>query len=407
MRLRQILEQDGKTAVFAFGRMNPPTIGHSKLVDVVKNQPGDPYLFLSHTQKPKTDPLSFAEKVFFARKCFGDGITIGNENVRTIIDCCKFLYNRKYTDLIYVAGEDRIKDFDTLLNKYNGGDDYQFNSINVISAGQRDPDAEGAEGMSASKMKAAAVVNDLQTFKGGVCSPDPKVARMLFNKVRAGLGIQEEDIQVIEYEDDKPSLSDFTDPGTPEELAQEIYFRGFSAKQYQAQYKTWEDFMNSEDFQMEVDRLRSKFEDENVSESEADFYQHLYKQEDGQFYRGEGKGGKGLGLGALGKGIYLTWTESAANAFSIHHGADGEIVKYKVKPGLKIADYQSKEVSDIKAKMGFQPWEYSGDQMYSAILTMDLKEAGYDGVVSDKAVEGLVIFDASNVTRIEEGEPNS
>ena len=69
MRLRQILEQDGKTAVFAFGRMNPPTIGHSKLVDVVKNQPGDPYLFLSHTQKPKTDPLSFAEKVFFARKC--------------------------------------------------------------------------------------------------------------------------------------------------------------------------------------------------------------------------------------------------------------------------------------------------------------------------------------------------
>ena len=165
--------------------------------------------------------------------------------------------------------------------------------------------------------------------------------------------------------------------------------------------------MNSEDFQMEVDRLRSKFEDENVSESEADFYQHLYKQEDGQFYRGEGKGGKGLGLGALGKGIYLTWTESAANAFSIHHGADGEIVKYKVKPGLKIADYQSKEVSDIKAKMGFQPWEYSGDQMYSAILTMDLKEAGYDGVVSDKAVEGLVIFDASNVTRIEEGEPNS
>ena len=95
------------------------------------------------------------------------------------------------------------------------------------------------------------------------------------------------------------------------------------------------------------------------------------------------------------------------HAFSIHHGADGEIVKYKVKPGLKIADYQSKEVSDIKAKMGFQPWEYSGDQMYSAILTMDLKEAGYDGVVSDKAVEGLVIFDASNVTRIEEGEPNS
>jgi len=399
MLIRQLIEQDGKTATFAFGRMNPPTIGHSKLVDVVKNQPGDPFLFLSHTQKPKTDPLSFAEKVFFARKCFGDGITIGSDSVRTIIDCCKFLYNRKYTDLIYVAGEDRVKDFDTLLNKYNGGDDYQFNSINVISAGQRDPDAAGAEGMSASKMKAAAVDNDLQTFKGGVCSPDPKIARMLFNKVRAGLGVTDE-TEAVHVEDDEPSLSDFTDPGTPEELAKEIYFKGFSAKQYQAQYKTWQDFMNSEDFEMEVDRLRSKFEG-NVSESEADFYQHLYDEGKGEFFRGEGKGGKGLGLGALGRGIYLTWTESAANAFSVHHGADGEIVKYKVKPGLKIADYQSEEVAKIKAKMGLKPWEYTGDQLYSAILTMDLKKEDYDGVISDKAVEGLVIFDAQNVSRVE------
>ena len=333
MLLRHIFEADGKTAVFAFGRMNPPTIGHAKLVDVIKGQPGDPFLFLSHTQDSKKNPLTFAEKVFFARKCFGQGITIGHDGVRTIIDCCKFLYSRKYTDLIYVAGDDRVKDFDTLLNKYNGGEDYTFNSINVISAGQRDPDAEGAEGMSASKMKQAAVDGDLQSFKGGVCSTDPKVARMLYNKVRSGLGIQEEDIQVIE--------------------------------------------------------------------SEAEFYQHLYNKEDGTFYRGEGKGGKGLGLGALGRGVYLTWTESAANAFSVHHGADGEIVKYKVKPGLKIADYQSDEVADIKAKMGLKPWEYTGDKMYSAILTMDLKEAGYDGVISDKAVEGLLIFDASNVTRTE------
>lgn len=190
MLLRQLTEADGKTAVFAFGRMNPPTIGHAKLVNVIVNQPGNPFLFLSHTQKPKTDPLSFAEKVFFARKCFGNGITIGHDSVRTIIDCCKFLYSRKYTDLIYVAGDDRVKDFDTLLNKYNGGDDYTFNSINVISAGQRDPDAEGAEGMSASKMKQAAVDGDIESFRSGVCSKDPKVGKMLYNKVRTGLGIQ-------------------------------------------------------------------------------------------------------------------------------------------------------------------------------------------------------------------------
>ena len=116
MLLRHIFEADGKTAVFAFGRMNPPTIGHAKLVDVIKGQPGDPFLFLSHTQDSKKNPLTFAEKVFFARKCFGQGITIGHDGVRTIIDCCKFLYSRKYTDLIYVAGGDRVKDFDTLLN---------------------------------------------------------------------------------------------------------------------------------------------------------------------------------------------------------------------------------------------------------------------------------------------------
>ena len=182
--------------------------------------------------------------------------------------------------------------------------------MNVISAGQRDPDAEGAEGMSATKMKVAAADGDLQTFKSGVCSTDPKVATMLYNKVN------------------------------------------------------------------------------------------------GTFYRGEGQGGQGLGLGALGKGVYLTWTEDAARAFSIHHGPDGDVVKYKVKPGLKIADYQSDEVAEIKAKMGFKPWEYSADKMYTAILTMDLKDAGYDGAISDKAVEGLVIFDANNVTKIE-GEPNS
>ena len=82
MFLRELFEAS-KTAVFAFGRMNPPTIGHAKLVDVIKSQQGEPFLFLTHTQKPKTDPLSFAEKVFFAQKSFS-GIAIGDNKVRTI-----------------------------------------------------------------------------------------------------------------------------------------------------------------------------------------------------------------------------------------------------------------------------------------------------------------------------------
>ena len=162
MFLRELFEAS-KTAVFAFGRMNPPTIGHARLVDVIKNQQGEPFLFLTHTQKPKTDPLSFAEKIFFAQKSFS-GITIGDSKVRTIIDAMKTLEAKGYTDIIYVAGSDRVDSFTKLLNDYNGKD-YNFDSINIVSAGQRDPDAEGAEGMSASKMKAAAAENNFETFK--------------------------------------------------------------------------------------------------------------------------------------------------------------------------------------------------------------------------------------------------
>jgi len=165
MFLREIFEAP-KVATFAFGRMNPPTIGHAKLVDKIKSQDGEPFLFLTHTQKPKTDPLSFAEKVFFAEKSFS-GIKIGDQSVKTIIDAMKFLEAKGYSDIIYVAGSDRVAQFEKLLNDYNGKD-YNFNSINVVNAGQRDPDAEGAEGMSASKLKAAAAEGDFETFKTGV-----------------------------------------------------------------------------------------------------------------------------------------------------------------------------------------------------------------------------------------------
>ena len=201
MFLRELFEAS-KTAVFAFGRMNPPTIGHARLVDVIKNQQGEPFLFLTHTQKPKTDPLSFAEKIFFAQKSFS-GITIGDSKVRTIIDAMKTLEAKGYTDIIYVAGSDRVDSFTKLLNDYNGKD-YNFDSINIVSAGQRDPDAEGAQGMSASKMKAAAAENNFETFKSGVAG-DEKLAQMMFNKVRAGMGVQE-NLDELVVKQQKPKL---------------------------------------------------------------------------------------------------------------------------------------------------------------------------------------------------------
>ena len=98
------------------------------------------------------------------------------------------LQSQGYNEVVYIAGSDRVESFTKLLNTYNGKD-YEFDSIDVVSAGERDPDAEGAEGMSASKLKAAAVEDDFETFKQGVAG-DERLAQMMFNKVRSGMGVK-------------------------------------------------------------------------------------------------------------------------------------------------------------------------------------------------------------------------
>jgi nicotinic acid mononucleotide adenylyltransferase len=187
MRLRELFEAPERTAAMAFGRMNPPTIGHAKLVDAVKSQGADPYIFLSQSQKPKTDPLAFADKLSYAKFFFPE-VTIGNPEVKTIIQALQKIDALGYDNLIYVAGSDRITQFEKLLNDYNGKE-YNFKSISVVSAGERDPDADGAEGMSASKMRAAAAANDLESFKQGV--PNQDIADEMFAAVRQGMGVND------------------------------------------------------------------------------------------------------------------------------------------------------------------------------------------------------------------------
>ena len=153
---------DLNTAVFTFGRMNPPTVGHAKPVDMIKRQPGKPYVFLSHTQKPKTDPLSFQQKLKYAKQSF-TGVQIGDPGVTNIIGALQALEKKGYSNVIMVVGSDRVKQFQEFLPKYNGKD-FKFDSIKVVSAGERDPDAEGVEGMSASKLKKFAVAGDFDSF---------------------------------------------------------------------------------------------------------------------------------------------------------------------------------------------------------------------------------------------------
>jgi hypothetical protein len=189
MLLRELYEAPKKVAVAAFGRMNPPTIGHEKLVEKLKSFNGDHYIFLSQTQKPKDNPLPFDVKLNFAKKFF-PGVNVGHPTVRTPIQMLQMLEKLGYTDIIYVAGSDRVASFDKLFNDYNGKE-YNFNSITVENAGERDPDADGAEGMSASKMRAAAAAGDLESFAQGV--PTPALAQKLYDAVRTGMGVKDKE----------------------------------------------------------------------------------------------------------------------------------------------------------------------------------------------------------------------
>ena len=208
MFLRELFEAPRKVAVAAFGRMNPPTIGHEKLVDKVKSFEGDHYIFLSQTQKPKDNPLPFDVKLEFAKKFF-PGVNVGHPSVRTPIQMLQMLEKLGYTDIIYVAGSDRVASFEKLFNDYNGKE-YNFDSITVENAGERDPDADGAEGMSASKMRAAAAAGDFEAFAQGV--PTPALAQKMYDAVRTGMGIKDkETAEDVSPEDEKKFHNELDD----------------------------------------------------------------------------------------------------------------------------------------------------------------------------------------------------
>lgn len=193
---KELLEARKSTVVMAFGRLNPPTTGHELLVKAVaalaKKHNADHIIYVSRTQDPKKNPLTVDQKVSYARHSFkGMNIVGANDKVRTFIEAAKDLTG-KYDNLVMIAGSDRVLEYKQLLDRYNGKD-FNFKSILVVSAGERDPDEEGAAGMSASKMRAAAASNDFAKFKQGVPSAmTDAMARRMFNDVRAGMKVNEE-----------------------------------------------------------------------------------------------------------------------------------------------------------------------------------------------------------------------
>lgn len=169
--------------MFTFGRFNPPTIGHQKLVEKIKSTSGDHFIFLSHTVNHKTDPLAYEVKRRFVELFFKD-ITVGAANTRTIIQVLQKLQTMGYTDITMVVGSDRVDSFSTLLRKYNGIE-YQFNSITVMSAGLRDPDGDDVSSISASVQRDAVKQNNYKKFVIGV--PNAKYSIELFDAVQQGM----------------------------------------------------------------------------------------------------------------------------------------------------------------------------------------------------------------------------
>ena len=195
---KQFNEEKTKAVTFTYGRFNPPTIGHEKLIlEVIKAARGGDYkIFVSQSNKPKSDPLQYKEKVGIMRKMFPKYARniILDEKLKTVFDICVSLYNQGYTDLTMVVGSDRIKEFKTLLLKYNGSKArhgfYEFGNISFQSAGERDPDSDDVSGMSASKMRAAAVSGDFQSFADGLPkSFGDKLS--VFNLLRKRMGLKE------------------------------------------------------------------------------------------------------------------------------------------------------------------------------------------------------------------------
>jgi hypothetical protein len=197
---KSYLVEEAKEVYFTFGRMNPPTIGHGKVLETIAKKAGgaDWKVYVSQSVGPK-DPLSYSDKVKHLRKMFpkyGRNIMV-DKGVKNVFDIAAKLYDQGYKRITMVVGEDRLREFEVLLNKYNGKKArhgfYNFESINIVSAGRRDPDAEGVEGMSASKQRANAKENDYQSFTQGVPKGmSDKDTRRLFNDVRKGMGLKEE-----------------------------------------------------------------------------------------------------------------------------------------------------------------------------------------------------------------------
>ena len=190
-----------------FGRFNPPTVGHEKLLNKVSQQAkstgGEYRIYPSRSEDPKKNPLDAGTKIGFMKQAYPDHANAiqNNEEMRTIFDVLTTLDGEGYSSVNLVVGGDRVSEFNSLAQKYNG-DIYTFDEINVVSAGARDPDGEGVEGMSASKLRKAAAEDDFDSFRKGMSKSLGKDGtEKLYTTLRQAMQVEEfDDFAEASYE---------------------------------------------------------------------------------------------------------------------------------------------------------------------------------------------------------------
>lgn len=190
-RIRQLLEAENNTAIVSFARMNPPTIGHIKLmkkiIELGKKHNGVTLLFLSHSSDKKKNPLNYEDKFKIISEVAPKGLNVIHSDARNVFDVLKAVKTMGASKIIMIAGSDRIKDF-SRFEKYI--DEIGIESFEVVSSGERDPDSEGVEGVSATKLRELAKNGNYEEFKkNSACSTNDSLCKLLYNKVREGLGV--------------------------------------------------------------------------------------------------------------------------------------------------------------------------------------------------------------------------
>jgi len=188
-----------KHVAFAFGRFNPPTVGHKKLIDTVvdASDGGDFYIFTSQSQDPDKNPLDYQTKVNFLKKLFADiqDKIVYDVSIKNVLQAADKLKANGYTDATFVCGSDRVPEFTKLLNTWNGMDKTpRFGVLNIISSGEREDGMEGVGGVSASMAREFVKNNDFESFKGTVPN-NPQLAKELFDAVKQGMATSKKKIK--------------------------------------------------------------------------------------------------------------------------------------------------------------------------------------------------------------------